>query len=387
MSSNQVKNRPDHIKVFIIDQDVLMRRKLSNILQKEDGVMIYLSSSENGFDTVMARTESEQICLLFLGVDDLDSKEMELFYKLRSNRPNLNIVLLTLLNSSGAAVALRGLKNGALDYVTKPDNNVGLLFADRHFHKRVVPLLKATRQQIKRLRNEKSPESFDWSQSKAYLPEVGQLSPGAIDIIVFGGCLGGVPSLYKIITDLPESLEIPVVVVQHMPKVYTRMLSEDLDKLSALKVKEATDNEMLSPGTVYIAPGGFHSVVKNEYGQKQIVLHKGPREHKCRPSIDVLFRSAVKEFNGNVMAVLLSGIGKDGVLGALNVLENGGVIMLESRKSTRLSELVEKVKMLNSSIREIPADKMSQEISKYLKKTEMQNLRDFSSGHQKFTSA
>lgn len=364
-----------------------MRRKLSNILQKEVGVMIYFSSSENGFDTVMARTEAEHVCLLFLGVDDLESKEMELFYKLRETRPNLNIVLVTRLNSNGAAVALQGLNKGALDYVTKPDSNAGLLFADRHFHKRVVPLLKATRQQIKRLRDEKSLDSFDWSQSKAYLPEVGQLSPDAIDIIVFGGCLGGVPSLYKIITNLSENLEIPVVVVQHMPKVYTRMLAEDLDKLSRVKVKEATNNELLSAGTVYIAPGGFHSVVKNEYGHKQIVLHKGPREHKCRPSIDVLLRSAVKECSGNVMAVLLSGIGKDGVLGALNVLENGGVIMLESRESTRLSELVEKVKMLNSSIREIPAEEMSKEIMKYLRKIELQQLHDYSSGHQKITSA
>lgn len=364
-----------------------MRRKLSNILKKEDGVSIYVSADESGFERVMSRAKNEQLSLLFLGVDDLKSKEMNLFYKLRESRPNLNIVLMTRLNSEGAAVALQGLNRGALDYVTKPDSNVGLLFADRHFHKRVIPLLKATRKQFNRLREEKSIESSGKAESKASFPEVGQMSPDAIDLIVFGGCLGGVPSLYKIISDLPANLDVPVVVVQHMPKIYTRELSEDLNKLSNVKVKEVTNNDLLSPGTVYIAPGGFHSIIKNVHGRKQIVLHKGPREHKCRPSIDVLLRSAVKECDGNVMAVLLSGIGKDGVLGALNVLENGGVIMLESRKSTRSSELVEKVKMLNSSIREIPAEKISQEIMDCVKKIELQNINDFSSDQFKITSA
>ena len=364
-----------------------MRRKLLNILQKEEGVSIYLSTDESGFEAVISNAETKQLCLLFLGIDDLESKEMKLFYKLRESRPNLNIVLMTRLNSKGAAVALQGLKRGALDYVTKPDSNVGLLFADRHFHKRVIPLLRATRKQFNRLRDEKTIESSDQAEPKAYFPEVGQMSPGAIDIIVFSGCLGGVPSLYKIIPDLPANLDVPVVVVQHMPKFYTRKLSEDLDKISNVKVKEATDNDMLSPGTVYIAPGGFHSVIKNDYGHKQIVLHRGPREHKCRPSIDVLFRSAVKEFDGKVLGVLLSGTGKDGVLGALNVLENGGAIMLESRDSARTSELVEKVKMLNSSIREIPAEKMSQEIMDYVKKVELQNIHDFSSGQYKIASA
>lgn len=382
-----MKNKPDHIKVFIIDKDVLMRRKLSDILKKESGLSIYVSADESGFEKVVSRAKNEQLSLLFLGIDDVKSKEMDLFYKLRESRPNLNIVLMPRLNSKGAAVVLQGLNRGALDYVTKPDSNVGLLFADRHFHKRVIPLLTAVRKQIRRLGDEKSIDSDDRAESKAYFPEVGQMTPAAIDIIVFGGCLGGVPSLYKIITNLPESLDIPVVVVQHMPKYFTRKLSEDLDRLSNVKVKEATHNCLLSPGTVYIAPGGFHSVIKNDYGQKQIVLHKGPREHKCRPSIDVLLRSAVKEFDGNVLAVLLSGIGKDGVLGALNVLENGGIIMLESRETTRLSELVEKVKILNSSIKEIPAEKMSQEIMDYVKKIELQNLNDFSSDQFKITSA
>lgn len=382
-----MENRSDHIKVFIIDQNVLMRRKLLNILQKEDGVSIYLSTEESGFEAVISKAETHQLCLLFLGVDDLESKEMKLFYKLRESRPNLNVVLMTRLNSKGAAVALRGLNRGALDYVTKPDSNAGLLFADRHFHKRVIPLLKATRKQFNRLRDEKSIESSDQAELKAYFPEVGQMSPDAIDIIVFGGCLGGVPSLYKIISDLPENLDVPVVIVQHMPKFYTRKLSEDLDKISNVKVKEATDNSLLSPGTVYIAPGGFHSVIKNDCGQKRIGLHKGPREHKCRPSIDVLLRSAVKEFDGNVLGVLLSGTGKDGVLGGLNVLENGGVIMLESRESARSSELVEKVKMLNSSIREIPAEKMSKEIMDYVKNIEAQKINNFSSDQYKIASA
>ena len=134
---------PVKINVFIIDQNVMMRRILSNILLNESGVSIPCSIGNASFEDLAAKLEAYQPALLLLGVDDLDSDEMNLFYQLRDARPELHIVLMTHLNTKGAAVALNGLKHGAVDYITKPENRFGLLFADRHFHKRVIPILKA----------------------------------------------------------------------------------------------------------------------------------------------------------------------------------------------------------------------------------------------------
>ncbi|HKL16108.1 MAG TPA: chemotaxis protein CheB [Balneolaceae bacterium] len=367
---------PVKINVFIIDQNVMMRRILSNILLNESGVSIPCSIGNASFEDLAAKLEAYQPALLFLGVDDLDSDEMNLFYQLRDARPELHIVLMTHLNTKGAAVALNGLKHGAVDYITKPENRFGLLFADRHFHKRVIPILKAVPDMCRKYSAGISDKRADRVVSKEFFPNVGQMNPDNIDIIIFGGCLGGVSSLYKIIPSLPGWLQVPVVVVQHMPKVYTRELSSDLDKESNLNVKEATDKCSLVPGTVYIAPGGYHSVVKNDSGRKQLVLHKGPKEHKCRPSIDVLLRSIVQEYGGNILGILLSGMGNDGVLGALTVLEHGGIIRLESQESALVSELSKKVKLLNSEIKEVDASRMSLDIVNLMNQFTLQKITD-----------
>ncbi len=363
--------------VFIIDQNVLMRRILSNILLNEDWVSVSCSVGAVTYKELASRIDSYQPDLLFLGVDSLDSDEMNLFYQLRDTRPDLHIVLLTQLNEMGAKVALKGLKYGAVDYVTKPENSFGMLFADRHFHKRVIPILNAVSELSRKDRSGRSGKRGDRVVSKEFFPNVGQMTPDSIEIIIFGGCLGGVSSLYKIIPSLPGWLQVPVVVVQHMPGVYTRELASDLDRLSHLKVKEAADKCSLIPGTVYIARGAFHSVVKKEGGRKQLVLHKGPKEHKCRPSIDVLFRSAVQVYGGNVLGILLSGMGSDGVLGALTVLENGGIIWLESLKSALVSDLAKKVKILNSEIKEIDASGMSLEIVNLMNRVSLRKITDF----------
>lgn len=327
-----------------------------------------LSTGDVNPEAIVSGIDPKKHALLFLGVDELESDEMRLFYQLRDSHPDLHIVLMPRLSVKGSAVALEGLKMGAIDYVTKPDNSYSLLFADRHFYKRVIPLLK-----LISLFNNKHTDSNTESRterivSKEFFPNIGKMSPDAIDLVVFGGSSGGVSSLYRIISSLPRRLDVPVIIVQHMPGIYTREFSTDLDKISRIKVKEATDKCWLVPGTVYIAPGGFHSVIKNDRGRKQIILHKGPREHKCRPSVDVLLRSAVQEYGGNILSVFLSGGGTDGVLGALSVLEHGGIVLLESRESAKVSDLIQKVKILNSNITEVPAEKMSLEIKNLLKR-------------------
>lgn len=374
-----MEKQTNHITVFIVDQDVLMRRVLANILHKEAHVSITCSTDDSNYGTLISRMENEKPALLFLGVDELDSNEMNLFYQLRDRYPDLPIILMTQLNQKGAVVALEGLKYGAIDYVTKPENSFALLFAERHFHKRVTPLLKAASGLRKKYRGDSLSNRTERTVSKEFFPNVGQMTPDNIDLITIGGCLGGVSSLYKLISSLPKRLHVPVVIVQHMPGIYTSEFAADLNKRSNLTVKEASSGCLLTPGTVYIAPGGYHTVVRNDKSRKQLVMHKGPREHKCRPAIDVLLRSAVQEYGGNVLGILLSGTGNDGVLGALTVLEHGGIILLESQESALVSDLTRKVKIFNSEIKEIAAGMMSLEITDQLKQLSLQNISAFKS--------
>jgi len=352
-----------NIEVFVIESNVLMRRILSKIIQKEEGVSILGSCGDYDFERVSEKIDQFQPDLLFIGIDRTETEEMRLFYRLRNAYPQLHIVLLTPLNAEGAKVALQGVRNGAIDYVTKPEKNMGVVLADKHFHKRVIPLLKVI-PKLNRNRGGILSSISDRTISKEFFDSTGDMNPASIELIVIGSCMGGLSTIYQILSALPENLSVPIIIVHHMPKIYTDVLSKDLNEISRLTVKEAKNNTVLIPGTVYIAPGGFHSVIKNEGGRKRIMLHKGPREHKCRPSIDVLLRSAVQEYGGRLIGIYLSGAGIDGVLGALRILEHGGTVLVESEESALISELAYKVKFLNSEIRDVPADSMAEEIIK-----------------------
>jgi len=370
-----MEKRSQNITAFIIDSNVLMRRILSSMLQKEKGVTVSGSTGNSNFEWVESTIKDKQPDLLFLGIERSDSDEMKLFYQLRNAFPALHIILLTLLNEEGAKVALHGLKNGAIDYITKPENNRGLILADTHFHKRIIPVLKMIPKFNQKNNSGILPNISDRKVSKEFFNDVGRMNPLSIELVVIGSCMGGISSIYQILSTLPENLSVPVIIVQHMPRIYTEVFSKDLNEISKLSVEEAKHGSVLVPGTVYISPGGYHTVIKNEGGHKRIMLHKGPREHKCRPSVDVLLRSAVQEYGGRLLGIFLSGGGNDGVLGALRILEHGGIILLESRESALISELAKKVKYLNSEIPELPAEEISREIMKLIKSFEQKRTQ------------
>lgn len=360
------KNRSRHIIVSVIDSDLIMRQILSSMLRHEKGISLVGSSGFKGIDKGLSKLQAIQPDLVFLGVNRSDSEEMKFFYRIREELPDVFVILLTPLNRNGALAALQGLKHGAIDYVTKPEQRNGLIMATRHFQKRVLPVINSIpRLNSKRLKNPVS-TGADITAGNT-LPARSRNYPNSgIQLIVIGSCMGGVTSLYEVISKLPENLTVPVVIVQHMPKIYTRELSEELDKLTPLNVREALNNSLLLPGQIYVAPGGFHSVIKNEGNRKKIYLHKGPREHECRPSIDVMLRSASQAYNGNVLSLFLSGGGTDGVTGASHVLELGGSILLESKESSLIWDMASCIRDKNPGVSTVAAESLVHEIMKKL---------------------
>jgi two-component system, chemotaxis family, protein-glutamate methylesterase/glutaminase len=360
------KKRSRDTVVSIIDSDVLMRQILSSMLRKEEGIKLSGSFGFCGIDKTISQINIQQPDVIMLGIEDSASDEMKLFYQLRKEFPKIFIVLLTPLNKEGASIALQGLKDGAIEYITKPDKRNGLILAGRHFHKRVLPLIKS----IPRLNRERiiKPVSLSKDRTVVQAFSLGsrRMIPENVELIIIGSCLGGVTSLYKLISKLPVNLPVPVVIVQHMPKIYTEELSADLDKVTSLNVREAKDNSVLLPGQIYVAPGGYHSVIKNEGNRKRIFLHRGPREHKFRPSIDVLLRSAIQAYGGRLLSVFLSGGGNDGIQGASMVLEHGGSVILESKESSLLWDIAAKICDLRKEIIKASAESLASEIIKLL---------------------
>ncbi|HKK45208.1 MAG TPA: CheB methylesterase domain-containing protein, partial [Balneolaceae bacterium] len=166
-----------------------------------------------------------------------------------------------------------------------------------------------------------------------------QQSVEPIELVVIGGCTGGTKSLFALLAKLPEDLNIPVVIVQHLPRTYTKILAEKLNTVSHLMIREATNGVVLQDGDVWIAPGGYHCEIGQNGYQQVINVHRGVRENDMRPSIDILFRSAAKIYGEKTLGIILSGCGCDGIAGSEEIKLAGGQIIVQDPQTSIAPEL------------------------------------------------
>jgi two-component system chemotaxis response regulator CheB len=147
---------------------------------------------------------------------------------------------------------------------------------------------------------------------RAAAPAAPAAPAARVEVVAVGCSTGGPEALAKVVAGLPRSLPVPVVVVQHMPPLFTRLFAERLHRLGTLQVQEATDGVPLQPGHVYVAPGDRHLEVVRSGGTVLTRLQDGPPENFCRPAVDVLFRSVAQVYGGAALGVVLTGMGSDG---------------------------------------------------------------------------
>jgi len=354
------------IKALIIDRDDYFRNMLLELVGDSEGITVEGCSETDYEQEVAPKLDSFAPDVVLLGINYLQSVEMELFETLRKAKPTLPIIVLPPLNNEGANVALAALKKGAVEYITKTRNRTGTTHTKEHFNKRLVPVIKA----VPRLNRSVLASGLDVDEAIARLERVsadlfnGEGDPMKLLVVV--GCLGGVPALYLLLSGLPEKLPVPVIVVQHMPKIYTKVLAGDLARVTNLDVQEADDGTELKAGSVYIAPGGYHAVVKSDHNQRFISLNRDRKVNGYRPSMDVLLRSARNVFGKRVLVAYLSGGGKDGVEGAELIDIAGGQIILQNKSSSLLWDLPLKINIRGIDEGEYPLERMGHEITQRL---------------------
>lgn len=324
-------------KVLIIDEDVVARHAIARVLNPIPGVKIGLCSDPDQGARLVEETNPD---LLMLSIEEEGSRGEEFFYAIRQQRESLPIVVLAPKTRAGAAAAIKALRAGAAEVVTKPVNGSLMLFSGRHLDKRVPPVLNlasgsaapTTGDLYCRCGNEPPPPTAASRPPPSRTP---------VRLVVIGGCTGGPRALHELVPNLPEGLNVPVVVVQHLPRHYTGELARSLAARSAVPVQEAGDGSRLKAGTVWIAPGGHHTELRREGSRSILRLHRGPRVHEARPSVDVLFRSAANIYDSGVLGVLLSGWGRDGLEGGERIREAGGEILVQDPASALAPGLVE----------------------------------------------
>jgi len=353
-------------KVLVVDSHVLIRQILLSIFKEMDEVQSTISLDLKSSKNIENEIKRIQPDVLFLGLDANRKGEIQLVESIRKSWPELPIVVMTPLNEKGASVALQALKLGTVEFITKPDRNIGITLSKRHFRKRVIPLTRIIGELNTDFLSASKSSERSIAEVEKVLDQKTQKLSSSVELILIAGSTGGVKELYQLISKLPTELSTPIVIVQHLPKIYTKAFASDLDKITELNVREAQNNSPLIPGQIYLAPGGYHTVIKSDGYRKVLGIHKGPRENKNRPSIDVLLRSATQAFRNKMLAVFLSGGGQDGVEGAKNVYEAGGKIILQSRESALLWNLNQKISEQIPSLDHHVTENIGSEIIKNL---------------------
>lgn len=268
------------------------------------------------------------------GLDVLD--------RLRVENLELPVIMCSAYTEHGARSTLEALGRGASDYVTKPSEQRDFAAAMQSLSQQMLPRIAALAKDVGRESADKDVASDNLQQAR---PSKGTAKASPIEVVVIGLSTGGPSALEQLLPKLPKDFPVPVLIVQHMPKLFTGALAERLDKCCALRVEQAYDNAAIRPGTVWLAPGDAHMEVAPrramgdedrgvEVFSSRVRLHQQEPLNHCRPSVDYLFFSAARMYGAGTLALVMTGMGADGLNGAHAVHKGGGVVLAQDEATS-----------------------------------------------------
>lgn len=295
--------------ILIVDDSALYRKILSEASAAQQGVEV--TAVSNG-DLAMTKLSTSKVDLILLDVFMPDQSGPEVLKRIKSAYPSIPVVMVSGATGRDAQITLDALSNGAMDFIAKP---VGTSLESA-----ALILRGSIRRALDMALLRKNTATTKVSNPLPPKPTVSPFKrltpPPFLDLLLIGVSTGGPKALTEILPGLPENFPVPVVIVQHMPPVFTLSLADQLDKVSKLSVIEAPARHRLKAGEILIAPGGMHlEITKNPEGFLETRHTDSPPVNSCRPSVDVLFESASRCGLRGVVAVILTGMGADGAQG------------------------------------------------------------------------
>ncbi|GAB2882312.1 protein-glutamate methylesterase/protein-glutamine glutaminase [Nocardioides pacificus] len=321
-----------HISVLVVDDSVVVRRLVTDVLNAADDIEV-VGVAANG-KIALAKMPQLNPDLITLDIEMPEMDGLETLRHLRRDYPGTPVIMFSTLTERGAQATLDALELGATDYVTKPANVGSVTASMASVRDQLVP-------RIMSLCGAKLRAAAPGAKARVPFPIRPTSPPGAppvpdgpVDVLVIGVSTGGPDALAAVLPSLPASLPVPVLVVQHMPKTFTRLLAQRLDTKCALSVSEAREGDLVEPGRILIAPGDWHMRLRRRGQVTSVTLDQGTPENFCRPAVDVLFRSAVQVYGANVLAAVLTGMGSDGAKGARAIREVGGQVVAQDEATS-----------------------------------------------------
>lgn len=316
------------IRVMVVDDSVVVRKIVTDVLAGDPAIEV-VGTAVNG-KVALAKVDQLRPDVITMDIEMPEMDGIAAVKALRAAGRRTPIIMFSTLTERGATATLDALSAGADDYVTKPANVGSVQQSMESVRAQLIPRIKVLTGRPVGL----PPAPVAARPATPPPPAAARGPRRAPAVLVIGSSTGGPDALTKVLPRLPHDFPLPVLVVQHMPPVFTTQFAARLDRLSALHVVEAGAGTPIAPGTVHIAPGDFHLTVAPGTGPRRTALDQGAPENFCRPAVDVLFRSAVAAYDGAVLAVVLTGMGSDGKLGTGLVRAAGGTVVAQDQATS-----------------------------------------------------
>jgi len=338
------------LRVLVVDDSVVIRKVLGGMITADPELELVGAAPTAAIALQKIPQVNPDVVVLDVEMPEMDG--IEAVRRIREGWPRLPVIMCSALTERGAEVTLRALANGASDYVAKPTNLGGVGASVDAFAAEVLPKIKVL--------GGRGSELVRPNVQAPAAPRRPRSVHEPVQVLAIGSSTGGPNALSTIFASLPGDLPVPILLVQHMPPLFTKMLAERLSASSPVKVWEAEHGQILNPGHAYIAPGNFHMTVKRDGVVTRLMLDQSAPENSCRPAVDVTFRSIAAEYGPGVLAAVLTGMGHDGARGAVEIVERGGAVVVQDKASCVVPSMPGSVVAAGVADAEVPLHDLGQ---------------------------
>ena len=368
---------PGPLRVMVCDDSAVIRGLLTRALEAENDISVVASVANGEMAINALKRHDVEVIVLDIEMPVMDG--LTALPKLVQQDPNVQIIMASTLTLQNAEISLRALAAGAADYIAKPTSRSEIHSAD-DFRRELVtkvrelgavrrkragtamPLPAGDSGSLTAVRPAGVPSGRDGTPvrpadpgsgrgtaTRAELPvmprvELKRREKGPIvlrraamerpDVVAIGSSTGGPQALFNVLSHVKGKVRQPIFITQHMPATFTTILAEHIGRASGVETAEAKDGESVRQDRIYVAPGDFHMVVEDQGGKRVVRLQQTPPENFCRPSVDPMLRSLVRIYGRRILAIILTGMGHDGLNGGQAVVDAGGTVIAQDEATS-----------------------------------------------------
>lgn len=321
---------------MIVDDSAVIRSVETQTLEAEPDIKVVASVSNAALALSMLPRTPVDVMILDIEMPVLDG--LSALPKIRALAPQVKVIMASTLTKRGGEISLEALRLGAIDFVPKP--TTGSIFTADDFKRELVRKVTALGR-VELGRKHAAPGTAVTATSattvSASASTAVKLRPASLarpTVIGIGSSTGGPQALMATLSALPSAMQLPIVIVQHMPPTFTKLLADQLKRATGRPACEGEEGMALEPGHIYVAPGGAHMGIERGPAGGIIRINNGPPENFCRPAVDPLFRSLAAAYGSSALVLVLTGMGSDGARGAEAVAAAGGTVLAQDEATS-----------------------------------------------------